>query len=52
MTVNENNLEEFPGKELKLLIIIVFKELNEDVNMLQENKNKELDEILESETWK
>lgn len=48
MAFNEDDLGEFPGKELKLMIIAVFKDLNDDMNILQENKNEELNEIVES----
>lgn len=47
MNPSENYLEELPNKEFKSMIITIFKQLKEDMNIFQENKNKEM-----SETWK
>lgn len=39
MTPNENDLEELPEKEFKRMLISAFKQLKEDINKHQENKD-------------
>lgn len=39
MTSNTNDLEDVPDKDLKRMAITMYKQLKEDMNITQENRN-------------
>lgn len=45
MTPQKNDLKELPNKELKRMNVNVVKQLKENINIFQENKNEELNKI-------
>lgn len=45
MTPQKSDLKELPNKELKRMNVNVVKQLKENINIFQENKNEELNKI-------